>query len=218
MIEVQPYQIFRLVDLPVNAREAQVQIPFRRGSDSLTLLETFILMAAMKVVQARTVFEFGTFLGATTLNLASNLPDDGRVFTLDLGNSANIAQHEVDARITQMRRKQPRFDFVGAPVQSKITELTGDSTTFDYSPWVGFVDGGHDLETVRSDTVNSFEMINLLSPSVVVWHDYGNPAYPELTSYLDALSEDREIFHVNGTMVCLSFNDPRRQIVPRISG
>jgi hypothetical protein len=223
MIGIRPYQIFGLVDLPGNARGAEIQIPSRRGSESLTLLETFILIAAMKVAQARTVFEFGTFLGATTLNLASNLPDDGRVFTLDLEDSAEIAQHDVDARITQTRRLQPSLDFVGAPAQSKITELKGDSTRFDFSPWadridLSFVDGGHDYDTVRSDTINSFEMIRKTSPSVVVWHDYGNPAYPELTGYLDALSGDRKIFHVSGTMVCLSFNDPNHQIVPRITG
>ncbi len=124
MIEVRPYQIFGLVDLPGNARGAEVQIPPRRGSESLTLLETFILIAAMKVVRARTVFEFGTFLGVTTLNLASNLPDEGRLFTLDLEDGDEITQHDVDAHITRTRRLQPSLDFMGASAaQSKITEL-----------------------------------------------------------------------------------------------
>ncbi len=187
---------------------------------SLTLLETFILIAAAKVVKARTVFEFGTFLGATTLNLASNISDHGRVFTLDLGDGDEIAQHDVDAHITRTRRLQPSLDFMGAAAQSKITELKGDSTKFDFSPWanqidLSFVDGGHDYETVRSDTHNSFEMIGKASPSVVVWHDYGNAAYPELTGYLDALSDERRIFHVSGTMICICFNDPSEQIIPR---
>ncbi len=49
-----------------------------------------------------------------------------------------------------------------------------------------------------------------------VWHDYGNAAYPELTGYLDALSDERRIFHVSGTMICICFNDPSEQIIPRI--
>jgi predicted O-methyltransferase YrrM len=54
------------------------------------LLETFTLFTAARIVAARRVFEIGTFFGATTLNLALNIPDDGKIFTLDLDARAAV--------------------------------------------------------------------------------------------------------------------------------
>lgn len=45
------------------------------------------------MVNAKRVFEFGTFCGSNTYNVALNLPEDGEVFTLDL-EPACIAWHD----------------------------------------------------------------------------------------------------------------------------
>jgi hypothetical protein len=57
--------------------------------------------------------------------------------------------------------------------------------------------------------------INDASPSVqytltdrascIVWHDYGNRAYPHLTTYLDKLSESHDIFAVQETWLTFLF-------------
>ncbi len=46
MFQIRPYQLFGLFDAAANAREVHVQVPFRRGYGSLTLLETMVLLAA----------------------------------------------------------------------------------------------------------------------------------------------------------------------------
>lgn len=223
MNEIRPYQLFRLFDAPANARDVRVQAPCRRGYGSLTLLETMVLLASLKAVEAKRVFEFGTFLGGTTLNLALNVPEDGQVFTLDLEDDAKMDQHVEDLRITATRRAASNLDFKGSSVESKITELRGDSTKFDYRPWrnsidLSFIDGGHDLTTVISDTANAFAMSKANAPSTILWHDYKNDAYPELSAYLDNLSQERTIFHVGDTMICVWFNDPDQKLLPQLLG
>jgi hypothetical protein len=214
--KIRPYQLFALDGRAPNDRDVNVQLPCRRGFGNLTLLETFVLIAAVKAVGARRVFEFGTFLGATTLNLASNVARDGEVLTLDLGSEGGAAfQDPADVEISRTHFAAPAMDYVGSAVEAKITQLYGDSTKFDFSPWRGtadlvLIDGGHDLATVTADTRNAFELVNDQSLAAVVWHDYANPDYPELTVLLDELSEARSIYHVGDTMLCIWFSQPVR--------
>jgi hypothetical protein len=68
MHEIRPYKLFTLIEAPPSERIAHVQIPPRRGAGGVSLLETFLIVAATQIVTARRIFEFGTFLGSTTLN------------------------------------------------------------------------------------------------------------------------------------------------------
>lgn len=63
-----------------------------------------------------------------------------------------------------------------------------------------FIDANHELSYVRRDTENSLRML-ANSPSCIVWHDYKNPDFPELTQYLDDLSEELKIYHIGDTML-----------------
>jgi hypothetical protein len=184
----------------------------------------FLIMAAGRIVRAKQVFEFGTFLGSTTLNLALNIPDDGAVFTLDLDeqHAAGAKQDVADVPLTDAHlASKSSLDFAGSPVESRIKTLTGDSTTFDFSPWNGavelvFIDGGHDAATVASDSKNALRMARKNKPSCVLWHDYRNPDYSGLTHYLDGLSQQLQIVHVEDTSLCAWFNDPGGSILPRL--
>src|SRR5215471_19343800 len=103
MYHVRPYQVFALIDEPPAGRVVNATIPYRRGAGSLTLLELFVALAASRIVNARRIFEFGTFLGGTTFNLALNLPVEGEIFTLDLSveDTQGLAQDAADAPLTQ---------------------------------------------------------------------------------------------------------------------
>lgn len=207
MIEhIRPFRIFELAP----ASNITLPIPRRRGVDSGTpsLLENFLLISSARSIGATRIFEFGTCLGATTLNLLMNT--DARIFTLDLGEPIQN-QHPADAVLTEIHLCSAR-DYTGSRFESRVEELTGDSTRFDYTPFLNsmdfvFVDGGHDFDTVKKDTENAFTLIRQNSPSCIAWHDYGNPKYPELTTYLDQLSTQRELFHVGDTMLCFWFAD-----------
>lgn len=170
------------------------------------------MISLLRHVKARRVFEFGTFMGGNTLNMALNTPGSAEIFTLDLSEESlsGLDQHPSDAPFTKMHfESRAALDFAGSPVEEKITTLTGNSLTFDFTPWKDsvdfiFIDGGHDLETVESDTRNALQMVVRNKPACIVWHDYRNSDYPELSTYLDRVSESLGISHVEDTMLCFS--------------
>lgn len=154
MHHIRPFKLFTLIEAPPSERIVSVKLPQRRD---LKLLETFLLIAASRVVNALRLFEFGTFLGSTTLNLALNTSSNAEILTFDLDQECakDAHQHPADVTITQTHlASESSLDFLATPVSSKIKALTGNSVTFDFSRWkksvdLIFIDGGHDLVTSR---------------------------------------------------------------------
>jgi hypothetical protein len=227
MHHIRPYKLFTLIDAPPSERAISVTLPSRRGVGGTSILETALIIAAMRIVGARRVFEIGTFLGSNTLNMAINLPDDAEIFTLDLDEklAAVTQQLPEDAPLTKLHlAAQSSLDFSGDPkLARKVSSLIGNSTMFDFSAWKRsidfmFIDGGHDFLAVKSDTENALEIISTARPSCIAWHDYRSWEYPALTCYLDGLSKELEIFHIEDTMLCVWFNDPSNSILPRLVG
>jgi hypothetical protein len=220
MLSIRPFKLFALIQAPPSERIAHVQIPPRRGMGGVTLLETFLIVAATQVVDARRLFEFGTFLGSTTLNLALNTPDDAEVVTLDLGeeHTGEIKQDVADVPLSKVHpASTSALDFMGNQVSQKIKTLAGNSITFDFSTYTRtmdfiFIDGGHDLDTARSDSHNAWQMIRMDKPSCIMWHDYTNWDYDDLTAYLNQLSQERDMYHIGDTMLVCWFNDPANTI------
>lgn len=200
--------------------ERMVSIPLpppRPGTGGVSLLETFLLIAASRIVNARRIFEFGTYLGRTTLDLASNSSADTRIWTLDLDEryAGQARQSSGDAALTQVHLAARALDFEGTPAEKKISRLTGDSTTFDFAPWkdsmdLVFIDGGHDLATLQSDTDSALDMARSDAPACIAWHDYGNPECPEVAPYLETLAARLDLFHVCDSKLIFWFNAPAR--------
>jgi hypothetical protein len=224
MHHIRPYKFFQILEAPPRERIVRTALPSRRALGGLTLLEMSILMAATQIIEPNQVFEIGTFLGNTTLNLALNIPIDGTIFTLDLdaNHAGGVDQDVADAPLTELHlASESSLDFMGSSVESKIKPLTGNSTTFDFSRWhnsveLVFIDGGHDFSTVKSDTESAFLMARKDKPSCVLWHDYLNRDYSGLTYYLDELSRQQRIVHIEETMLCAWFNDPDNHIWPKL--
>jgi len=209
MRHIRPFQLFTaLKDSPAE-RIASVKIPARRD---LWLIETFALITAMRLIGAKRIFEFGTFFGSTTLNLALNSPDDAEIFTFDLPRDEALAavRTEPDTRVASERLAYGSQDFEGMPCASKIRQLTGNSREFDFSRFhnsidLVFIDGGHDYETVKSDTWNALRMVKQGSPACIFWHDYRNPECPDNTAFLDELSREYDLTHIEETMLVFWF-------------
>ena len=223
MHHIRPYQFFKLIEAPPSERIVRTSLPYRRGGGGVTLLEMSVILAATQIVRPKQVFEFGTFLGNTTLNLALNIPDDGVVFTLDLDehHAADATQDAADSTLTKMHlASESSLDFAGSLVEKKVKILTGNSITFDFSPFESaidlvFIDGGHDFATVKSDTENALQMIRKDRLSCVLWHDYLSRDYSGLTYYLDELSRQHNLVHIEDTMLCAWFADPGDHIWPQ---
>lgn len=144
------------------------------------LRDQIILIALAKQRGVKAVFEFGTFDGKTTANLATNLPD-AEILTIDLPFAAAPVMSASKADLRLVHRWSPtRLDALN------VTRLCGDTARFDFSPWYGtrdfiFVDACHEYEYVKNDTEVA---LKLLKPGgLIVWHDYGQ--WPGVTRALN---------------------------------
>ena len=172
------------------------------------MLERAILASLLKLVKPRTVFEFGTYLGETTLILSANT--NAEVFSLDLdedhlhgGIRTKLPKLDEFELTNVQRRLSEKPVFQGTEYRDQVETLIGDSTAYDFSCFhqrIDFVliDGGHHINVVHSDTQQAFKMLSLDHPACIVWHDYGNPNY-RITEYLDDLSRQFELYHVAET-------------------
>lgn len=94
-----------------------------------------------------------------------------------------------------------RMDFEGTPYAARIERLQGNSLSFDPARLSGtcdlvFVDGGHDLDTLKADTESPFKLI--CKGGMIFWHDYGNASYPKLSAVL----KDVATVHIQEAMLC----------------
>lgn len=169
----------------------------RLSSNTKLLQELSSLAYLMKVLKPSLIFEIGTFTGRTTRLLAANSPHDCHVLTLDL---------EPDHVAHQIGEAFQRND--GIPESNKITQLYGDSRTFNFSPYYGlcdfvWVDACHDYEYVISDTNNA---LKLLRPGGWIgWHDYRHTAWwSGVTRCVRQLSKKYSgIQHLRGTTIAV---------------
>jgi hypothetical protein len=93
--------------------------------------------------------------------------------------------------------------FKGAPEADRITQLFGDSRTFDYTDYLGqmqlvVIDGSHEYECVANDTANALRLVD--STGVIVWDDY-DPQWSDVVRAVDGMSarEGRTVIHVQST-------------------
>lgn len=167
----------------------------------MPLAEALTIGAICQWLKPRRTFEIGTYRGATALAIAMNSPDDGVVFTLDLP-PARKDHGQADNEIGSAYR--------GTAAGNKITQLYGDSTTFDFQPYersmdLVLVDGNHDERFVNVDSANALRMIK--PTGVIIWDDYlWDRKYPEcagVTRSLDRLSEEHDIANIAGTRLAV---------------
>ncbi len=172
----------------------------------MTVLESLLLLKLMRCVKPSRIFEFGTYEGETTRLLLANLPpEEGgseRIYTLDLATAENVAFEKSDEPLAR-RSLSVQRKYAQLPTANLVKQILQDSLTLDPGPYRGmfqfiFIDANHKLEYVRKDTENAFAMIGG-SPQCIVWHDYGDSEFPDLTGYIDGLAKEREIYHVQDT-------------------
>lgn len=154
---------------------------------NVTLLEMLVLNRLVRERAPSAIFEIGTFDGRTTLNLAANAPATARVYTLDLPRATPTQLNlSVDDR-AYVEKDVSGARFAGTPAAERITQLYGDSATFDFSPYpsdVVFVDGAHTYEYVLNDAKAAARMLPG-GRGTIAFHDYG--AWPGVTLALNEL-------------------------------
>ena len=175
-----------------------------------------IVSALVRGLNARTFFEIGTNRGRTTWTVARHNPEL-TLYTLDIPPDDETTTFELaEDDKTYLRPVNNCGEaFRETPEDQRITQLWGDSASFDYSPYAGridfvYIDGAHTREYVKSDTANALRM---LSPSgTIAWDDYatGPGVYEALIELAPTL--DRPIYHLLDTRMAIY---SRQQFVVR---
>lgn len=173
---------------------------------SSPIYELFVISAISALLKPQTVFEIGTYLGASALMIAKNIPEESKVFTLDLPpeklSDNNIMNPDNVASPYQVGELLREEDVDS----QKVQQLYGDSTRFDYSPYKDkidliFIDGNHEYDYVKTDSLNAFEMLR--PGGCIIWDDYywdyGAFWCSGVTQYLNELARERKIFRIAGT-------------------
>jgi predicted O-methyltransferase YrrM len=201
----------RIAVAEVFPEETLVDIREPQAADgNVTELELILLARIARGVQARSVFEFGTFDGRTTLNLAANSVGDATVYTLDLPASLLAQARGLDNEETKFVEKPVSgARFLDTPFASRITQLYGNSANHDFTPYYDsidlvFVDASHAYDYVINDSLHALRMLRS-GHGTIVWHDYGR--WDGVTSALNDLRMRHESFAnlqaVEGTTLAL---------------
>jgi predicted O-methyltransferase YrrM len=179
-------------DLYPAARDLIVPMDVQFNYWSITPLELYYLSCIALLRRPHRIFEFGTYTGGTTLQLARMCPDSA-VWTIDLTPDPT-GKGEF---ITGSR-------FHGTVQERQITQLYGDSRAFDPRPLAHsidlvFVDGGHDAECAWSDTKMA---LHLVAPGGIIWwDDYTNQ--PGVKQAVEHLLNRYPITHIARTKQAL---------------
>lgn len=172
-----------------------------RTTGNLTMDELSVMALVCQWLKPSVVFEFGTFNGRTTLNLAANAPAHAKIYTLDLADPA-AAQLEADREDADYHLAlQSGNYFHGSEFAGKIEQLWCDSARFDETSLrrvvdLVFVDGAHSYNYVRNDTTKALAMLR--PGGVILWHDYC-AWYPGVFDYLHELLLSYPLMHIEGT-------------------
>ena len=179
-----------------------------KNTGDVNLAELAVLASAAGATRVgEEIVEIGTFDGRTTLNLALNAPAKYRIFTLDLPPEAAPKFDLAPGERAYVEKPRSGRRFLEAPSEwadatDRITQLMGDSATFDWSPHIGraglvFVDGSHAYDYVIADSETAFQLV--ANKAMVIWHDYG--VWEGVTRALDEIEASRHLGlrHVRGT-------------------
>jgi len=183
-------------------------IDLNQVNGNTSLLEQIIITSIAVKHNSKRVFEFGTFDGKTSANLALNLSDDAEIVTIDLPASdienAILPLGKGDLQFILKRSIGEKYE----QVSSKIKQLYGDTAKYDFSSYFGtcdyvFVDACHEYEYVLND---SEVAVNLLKPGgTIIWHDYG--IWAGVTRALNHLHTQNSRFcnlrHISGTSLVI---------------
>jgi predicted O-methyltransferase YrrM len=136
----------------------EVELPVREYSiDATSYAEQLIIMNLIRIINPRIIFEFGTCMGRTAINMAAN--SNAKIYTLDL---------KPDPIIGSL--------FKGSNYNERIEQLYLDSLDYNCGGLHGsvdfiFVDGAHDYLHCITDSRNAVRMLRPRA-GMVVWHDY----------------------------------------------
>ena len=159
--------------------DAPVELRGLHWTDGNVSAEELILIAKLaRRYKPNRLFEIGTFDGRTTLNLACNSSPDAMVYTLDLPDKNRSVKKPatLNGDMSFVNKVAIGSRFHGTDCENRITQLYGDSATFDFSPYENkmdlvFIDGAHTYEYILNDSEKALRLLRD-GHGIILWHDY----------------------------------------------
>jgi tetratricopeptide (TPR) repeat protein len=183
--------------------------------------DTHAVLALVAHLRPRRVLEIGTAAGHMTANLCTWTPPNALVFSLGVvredrpASGAAEQGGEVPAR-ADFARHANHFG-----TAHKALFITADSRTYDFARLAPldfvFIDGGHDLETVRSDSRGACAALR--PGGCLVWHDFDSRvAWVKVREAVESLAFAEPVYHVAGTEVAFLVKGERVAPAPLPAG
>lgn len=173
----------------------------------------------VKKLAPHVIFEFGTFTGRTTINMAKNTGVPTQIYTLDIPHEqADTTILPVDVDDKKYIRTAWRGTYLANRDGGHIATLSGDSASFDFSPYEGkadfiFVDGSHSYEYVLNDSRAALRLLKDQG-GMIVWHDYNCIYWEGVTKALDELyttdASFKDLRYIEGTNMAFLSKKGRR--------
>jgi len=197
--DTRPIPSINMLDICPGSNRWSLQ-SFPSVGASVSPLECVALAALSCLVEAKRVFEFGTYKGVSTSQLALNVGVDGMVFTLDLPEdhpAYSLPIPKPEER--QIASEGGKGILIPRDLLDRVTFLRHDSHTFDESPYTGtmdlvFVDGAHSYEYVKNDSEKGWRMLR--RGGVIAWHDVV-ASHRDVVRYVKSCGHDVKL--VGGT-------------------
>ncbi len=120
----------------------------------------YLVIELTAILKPKLALEIGTFRGLVTSLIAMNMPEEGKIYTLDLPDGM-VPKHasdlvylkSIDSHLGEYFRNTP---WMG----NKIEQLRGNSLEYDFTPYYDrmdlvVVDASHTYAAVFSDSMNA---------------------------------------------------------------
>jgi hypothetical protein len=179
-----------------------ITLPSVHTGGGTSFAELVVIARVTKALRPRTVFEIGSYDGLTTAVFILNAPPETRVYSLDLPlqSSAEEPYLHTDRDLVASRTlgSIPRALGLNAYTQILCDSMQFDPAQFAGTVDLGFIDGAHDEEHARNDTVKMSKMMS--NEGMILWHDYGGKGtFRPLAKYLESLGRQCGVYRIMGT-------------------
>lgn len=175
--------------------------------------QRLVIAALVRELGCETFFEIGTNRGRTTWTVARSNPAV-HIYTLDLPPAFERSDAALPLGFDDsiaFRDPSCGEAFRLTPEAEHITQLWGDSATYDFAPYRGsmgfiYVDGAHTYDYVKADSRNAFAMLS--DKGIIAWDDYtvSPGVYQHLIELANTLPHP--VFHLLGTRLALYSSRP----------
>ncbi len=179
---------------------------YKYRGGNISFGELMAIATIVKLTMPKTIFEFGTFDGTTTLQMALNSDEETRIYTLNIPLDLQKSHLQSDSGDVLFKEKFIIGEkFLNHNCSKKIHQILADSALYDYSNHYDsvdmvFIDGSHSYAYVKNDTEQALKMIK--NGGVILWHDY--LVWNGVTDYLNELCNKLKLIHIKGTSLVIS--------------